>query len=105
MSQNSPFSVDEYPLSMGSPFFVEEYCDRTPNSESPSPIALSNEFLIDEYDYNKDLTYEEKGIDDTTSVANVAHTNVEDVNEPINVCVEQIISASPIHFTKGSTEK
>ena len=57
--------------------------------ESPSPIALSNEFSIDEYNYNEDLTYEEKGIDDT-SVADVAHTNVEDVNEPINVCDEQI---------------
>ena len=60
-------------MSMGSPFSVEEYCDRTPNSESPSPIALSNEFPIDEYDYNEDLTYEEKGIEDTTSVVDVAH--------------------------------
>ena len=100
MSQNSPFSVDEYPLSMGSPFSVEEYCDRTSNSDSPSPIALSHEFSIDEYDYNEDLIYEEEGIDDTTSVADVAHTNVEDVNEPINICDEQIQSASPMHFTR-----
>ena len=42
-------------------------------------MALSNEFWIDEYDYNEDLIYEEEGIDDTTSVADVAHTNVEDV--------------------------
>ena len=88
MSQNSPFSVDEYPMSMGPPFCVEEYCDRTPSSESPSPLAPSHEFSIDEYDYNEDLTYEEKGIEDTTSVVGVAHTNVEDHNEPINVCVE-----------------
>ena len=88
MRQNSPFSVDEYPMSMGSPFSVEEYCDRTPNTESPSPLALSHEFSIDEYDYNEDLAYKEKGIEDTTSVAGVAHANVEDVNEPINVCVE-----------------
>ena len=87
-------------MSMGSPFSVEEYCDRTSNSDSSSPIALSHEFSIDEYDYNEDLTYEEKGIDDTTSVADVAHTNVEDVNEPINVCDEQILSASPMHFTR-----
>ena len=91
--------MDEYPLSMGSPFSVEEYCDRTPNSESPSPIALSNEFSIDEYDYNEDLIYEE-GIEDTTSVADIAHTNVEDVNEPINISDEQILSASPMHFTR-----
>ena len=88
MSQNSPFSVDEYPMSMGSPFSFEEYCDGTPNFESPSPVALSNGFSIDEYDDNEDLTYEEKGIDDTTSVVDGAHTNVEDVNEPINVCDE-----------------
>ena len=99
MSQNSPFSVDEYPMSMGSPFSIEEYCDRTPNTESPSPLALSHEFSIDEYDYNEDLTYEEKGIEATTSVG-VAHTNVEDHNEPINVCVEQIPSASPTHFIR-----
>ena len=74
MSQNSPFSVDEYPMSMGSPFSVEEYCDSTPNTESPSPLALSHEFSINEYDYNEDLTYEEKGIEATTSVVSVAHT-------------------------------
>ena len=74
MSQNSPFSVDEYPMSMGSPFSVEAYYDRTPNTESPSPLALSHEFSIDEYDYNEDLTYEDKGIEDTTSVVSVAHT-------------------------------
>ena len=95
--------MDEYPMSMGSPFFVEEYCNRTPNSESPSPIALSNEFLIDEYDYNEYLTYEGKGIDDTTSVVGIAHTNVENVNEPINVCVEQIPSASPMHLTRRNS--
>ena len=60
----------------------------------------SHEFLIDEYNYNEDLTYEEKGIEATTSVARVAHTNVNDHNEPINVCVEQIPSASPMHFTR-----
>ena len=94
MSQNSPFSVDEYHLSMGSPFSVEEYCDRT------SPIALSHEFSIDEYDYNEYLIYEEEGIEATTSGVGVAHTNVNDHNEPINVCVEQIPSASPMHFTR-----
>ena len=66
MSQNSLFSVDKYTMVMGSPFFVEEYCDRTPNTQSPSPLALSHEFSIDEYDYNEDLTYEEKDIEATT---------------------------------------
>ena len=92
--------MDEYPMSMGSPFSVEEYYDRTLNTESPSSLALSHEFLIDEYDYNEDVTYEEKGIEATTIVASVAHTNVNDHNGPINVCVEQIPLASPMHFTR-----
>ena len=87
-------------MSMGSPFSIEEYCDRAPSIESQSPLPLSNEFLIDEYNYNEDLTYQEMGIEATTSVARVAHTNVNDHNEPINVCVEQIPSASPMHFTR-----
>ena len=90
MSQNSPFLEDEYPMSMGSPFFVDEYCDSTPNTQSPSPLTRSHEFSIDEYDYNEDLTYEEKDIEATTSVARVAHTEVNEYTEPINVCVEEI---------------
>ena len=100
MSESSPFSVDEYPMSMGSPFSVEEYCDSTPNTESPSPLALSHEFSINEYDYNEDLTYEEKGIEATTSVVSVARTNVNYHNEPINVCVELIPCAGYDHTYK-----
>ena len=82
MSQNSPFSMDEYPMSMGSPFSIKEYCDGTTNTQSPSPLALSHEFLIYEYDYNEDLTYEEKDNEATTTVVGVAHTEVNEHNEP-----------------------
>ena len=43
-------------------------------NQSQSPIALTNEFSIDEYDYNEDLTYEERNNEATTSVAGVART-------------------------------
>ena len=59
MSQNSPFSVEEYLILIGSHFSIEEYCDRAPNTQSLSTIALSHEFSIDECNYNEDLTYEE----------------------------------------------
>ena len=84
---------------IGSPFSVEKYCDRTPNTQSPSPISLSHEFSIDEYDYNEDLTYEEKDNEATTIVVGVARTEVNEHNEPTNVCDEEIQLASPMHFT------
>ena len=100
MSQNSAFSVDEYHISIGSPFSVEEYCGWSPNTQSPSTIALSHEFSIDEYNYNEDLTYEENDNQAATSVAAVSHSEVNKQNEPTNVCVEEIQSASPMHFTR-----
>ena len=100
MSQNSPFLVDEYPISIGSPFSVEECCAWTPNTQSPPTITLSHEFSIDEYDYNEDLTNEENDIQVATSVVGVAHTEVNERNEATNVCVEEIQSASPMHFRR-----
>ena len=57
MSQNSPFSVEEYSFPRGSPFsfeeyFVEEY------SQTPRNIDIHQEFSIEEYNYNVDTESE-----------------------------------------------
>ena len=100
MSHNSPFLVEEYPISIGSPFFVEKYCNRTPNTQFTPLITPSHEFSIDEYDHNEDSTNEENDIQVATSVVGVAHTEVNERNEATNVCVEEIQSASPMHFRR-----
>ena len=100
MSHNSPFSVEEYPISRGSPFSVEEYCDRTPTTQTPPSIAVSNEFSIDEYDYNQGLRYEENNIQTPISVAGGEQMCENEHNEATNEGVEEIQSASPMHFRR-----
>ena len=77
MRHASPFSVEEYPMLIGSPFSVEKYCDWTPNTQSPPTISLSHE----------DSTNEENDIQAATSVAGGAYTDVNKRNEAINICV------------------
>ena len=100
MSHNSPFSVDEYPMSTGSPFSIEEYCDRIPTTQTPPSIDLSNEFSIDEYYYNQGLRYEENNIQTPTSVAGGEQTCVNEQNDATKVGVEEIQSASTMHFRR-----
>ena len=70
MSQNSPFSVDEYQMSTSSPFFVEEYCVSAPSPQSLHTMELSHEFSIDEYHYAEDSTNQGNDIHAPTSVVN-----------------------------------
>ena len=68
MNQNSIFSVDEYLVSIGSPFFVEEYYFSAPSSLTPQSNGLSHEFSIDEYHYDEESTNEGNVIEAVTSV-------------------------------------
>ena len=53
MSQNSPFSVDEYQMSISSPSSMDEYQISTGAlyPQSLHTMELSHEFSIDEYHY------------------------------------------------------
>ena len=86
MSENSPFSVEEYCLSTESSFSLEDYCLSTEASfsieeyclSSSSPIHPVNndsceEFSIEEYDYNKD-TDNEGNANETSKIMGVKLT-------------------------------
>ena len=72
MSQNSPFSVDEYQMSISSPFSVDEY-QISPGALSPqsfiNTMELSHQFSIDEYRYVEASTNAGNDMDAATSVA------------------------------------
>ena len=78
MSQNSIFSVDEYPMSIGSPFYVDEYYFGAPSSLSPQTNGLSHEFSVDEYHYDEESTNEGNDIEAATSCTGGGQTNVHD---------------------------
>ena len=90
MSQNSIFSVDEYPKSIGSPFFVDEYYFGAPSSPSPQSNGLYLEFSVDEYHYDEESTNEGNVIEDATSVMGGGQSYVHDQNETPNVSVKEI---------------
>ena len=103
ISVESPFSFDEYPISVESPFSIEEYCVWTSNTPTPSSIGKSVEFSIDEYCWKEDLTCEENHNQTATSAPNVAQAAQSEINgqnEPTTVCEEDFQSASPMHFTR-----
>ena len=90
-------------MSQNSPFSIEEYYVWTSNTPTPSSIAKSHEFLIDEYCWNEDLTCEENHNQTATSAPNVAQAAQSEINgqnEPTTVCEEEFQSASPMHFTR-----
>ena len=76
MNQNSIFSVDEYLVSIGSPFFVEEYYFSAPSSLTPQSNGLSHEFSVDEYDPNEESTSARNVYQSSTSVSSGRQTNV-----------------------------
>ena len=53
MSQNSIFSIEEYAMSIGSPFSMDEYDFGTPSSPCLESNGLSHEFSADEYQYDE----------------------------------------------------
>ena len=87
-------------MSIGSPFFVDEYYFGAPSSPSPQSNGLSHEFFVDEYHYDEESTNEWNDIEATTSVTGGGQTNVHDRNEAPNVSVEDIEPASPMHFRR-----
>ena len=96
MSQNSPFSVDEYQMSISSPFSVDEY-QMSPGALSPQSfinnMELSHQFSIEEYQDIEATMNPSNDIDAATSVARYEQNDVP------KDC-EDIISASPMHFRR-----
>ena len=86
MSLNSLFSVDDV---------------GAPSNQSPSTKELSHEFSIAKYDYNEDSN-EGNVIQVATSVVGGGQTKVPERNEAPIVCVEEIQSASLMHFKRVS---
>ena len=96
MSHNSPFSVDEYQMSISSPFSVDEY-QMSPGALSPqsfiNTMELSHQFSIEEYQDIEATMNPSNDIDAATSVARYEQNDVP------KDC-EDIISASPMHFRR-----
>ena len=101
MSHNSPFSVDEYQMSISSPFLVDEY-QMSPGALSPqsfiNTMELSHQFSIEEYQDIEATMNLGNDIDAATSVAR------DEQNDVPKDC-EDIISASPMHFRSPSSKQ
>ena len=95
ISQNSPFSVDEYQMSISLPFSVDEYQISTSalSPQSLHTMELSHEFSIDEYHYVEASTNVGNDMDVATSVAGDGQIDVQEE-------LEEIILASPMHFRR-----
>ena len=95
MSQNSPFSVDEYQMSISLPFSVDEYQISTSalSPQSLDTMELSHEFSIDEYHYVEASMNVGSDMDATMSAA--GDGQIDDQED-----LEEIILASPMHFRR-----
>ena len=95
MSQNSPFSVDEYQMSISSPFSVDEYQISTGalSPQSLHTMELSHEFSIDEYHYVEASMNVGSDMDATMSAAGDGQIDIQEE-------LHEIISASPMHFRR-----
>ena len=91
-------SVDEYPMSIGSPFYVDEYYFGAPSSLSPQSNGLSHEFSVNEYHYDEEIEMVVVIPMFSTSCTGGGHTNVHDRDEAPNVSVKEIRTASPMQF-------
>ena len=63
-------------MSTSSPFFLKEYYVSLPSPQSPINIELSQEFSVDNDDYNVDTTYEGNANQATTDVEGCAQTDI-----------------------------
>ena len=112
MSEDSPFSIEEYCLSLDSSFSTEEYCLSTDSPYSIEEYCLSSsspttnvnndtceEFSIEEYDINKD-TKNEVSANETSNIMGDGHNKELDSNKVTPTSMQEEKPRSPMHIRR-----